>query len=83
MAKGILTQLDTMLGFTLIPICGGTTLVLEHSGFRSLKPLVVSFVLGMGWKKKMKKLNLLLEKMEREEPLNKHKQSVVQGGYRG
>ena len=68
--KGIFTELDTILRFTLIPVCGGTTLELEHSGFDGFKLVMVSFVFSMGWKKQMKKLRILLEKMDREGPIN-------------
>lgn len=33
---------------------GGTVLRLEHTGFEGLKSLLLSFVLGMGWKKKLR-----------------------------
>ncbi len=65
-AKGIFTRLDTVLSFKLEPTCGGTILTLEHSGFKGLKLLIISFVFQMGWKKQIKKLNLLLEKMSGE-----------------
>ncbi len=70
-AKGIFTELDTILSFTLTPICGGTNLFMEHSGFQGFKLVLISFVFGMGWKKQMKKLGTLLEKLEREKPITK------------
>ncbi len=51
--KGIFTQLDTVLRFTVEPNVGGTLVTLEHSGFKGLKLVIVSLVLGMGWKKIM------------------------------
>ena len=67
-AKGIFTELDTVLQFKLVPICGGTTLVLEHSGFSGLKLVIVSLVMGMGWKKQIrKKLPMLLKKIANNE----------------
>src|SRR5262249_53987326 len=60
-AKGIFTQLDTVLRFTLEPdrLCDGTErtrLRLEHSGFNGFKLTLVSFVMGMGWKKILRRL---------------------------
>ena len=65
-AKGIFTELNTLLSFTLIPDCRGSCLQLEHSGFRGFKQVIVSFVFGMGWKRQMKKLRILLEKLNEE-----------------
>lgn len=63
-AKGIFAELDTVLSFTLTPICGGTTLTMEHSGYRGLKMVLISFVMGMGWKKQLfKKLPVVLQKI--------------------
>ncbi|OYV87848.1 MAG: ATPase [Ignavibacteriae bacterium 37-53-5] len=67
-AKGIFTELDTVLRFTLTPTCGGTTLSLEHSGFDGFKLIIISFVFGIGWKKQIKKLGALLERMDKEVP---------------
>lgn len=76
-AKGIFAELDTVLRFTLTPICGGTTLTMEHSGYKGFKLIIVSFVMGMGWKKQLrKKLPVLLEKLAKEEPLNYSPASV-------
>lgn len=63
--RGI-TELDTVLRFTLTATCGGTTLSLEHSGFDSFKLVIISFVFGIGWKKQMKKLGARIEKMDKE-----------------
>ena len=52
-AKGIFTQLDTILRFTVEPTATGTLLTLERSGFRGFKLVIVSLVMGMGWKKIM------------------------------
>ncbi|MEW6402539.1 MAG: SRPBCC domain-containing protein [Chloroflexota bacterium] len=54
--KGIFTDLDTMLRFTLTPeaACDGqekTRLLMEHTGFKGLKLVLVSYVMGAGWKK--------------------------------
>jgi uncharacterized protein YndB with AHSA1/START domain len=67
-AKGIFTELDTVLRFTLEPTCGGTILKMEHSGYRGLKLVLVSLVMGWGWKKQLqKKLPAVLAKMATEE----------------
>lgn len=66
-AKGIFAELDTELSFTLTPICGGTTLTMEHSGYKGFKLVIVSLIMQMGWKKQLrKKLPLVLEKIARE-----------------
>jgi uncharacterized protein YndB with AHSA1/START domain len=64
-AKGIFAELDTLLSFTLEPTCGGTLLKMEHSGYKGLKMILVSFIMQMGWKKQIgKKLPALLEKLK-------------------
>lgn len=69
--KGIFTELDTVLSFTLIPTCGGTTLAMEHSGYKGFKLVIVSLIMEMGWKKQLrKKLPLVLEKIEKEENIH-------------
>jgi uncharacterized protein YndB with AHSA1/START domain len=62
--KGIFARLDTVLHFTLEPTCGGTILRLEHSGYRGLKLVIISFIMQLGWKKQLnKKLPKVLEGM--------------------
>ena len=41
--------LDTKVTFTLEPVGTGTQLTLVHSGFKGLKPVMVSFLMGSGW----------------------------------
>lgn len=55
LTKGIFTKLDTVLSFTLEPTCGGTILHLEHSGYKGLKLVIISFIMQFGWKKQLKK----------------------------
>ena len=43
-------SIDTLLRITLEPVAEGTHMVLEHSGFRGLKAVMVSFIMGAGWK---------------------------------
>ena len=45
--------IDTLVTFTLTPVRGGTHLVLEHTGFSGLRGLMVSSILGKGWRKKI------------------------------
>ena len=78
-AKGIFTELDTVLQFTLTPArfrngIAGTRLVLEHSGFKGLEQLVVSFVMGAGWRKQLHKLSAVLDSQ------SKHTVSVQNEG---
>ena len=64
-AKGIFTELDTVLKFTLSPEGNGTLLTLEHSGYKGFKLVIVSLVMEMGWKKLLKKkLPLVLEEIK-------------------
>ncbi len=56
--KGIFAQLDTVLSFSLEPTCGGTILYLEHSGYKGLKLVIVSLIMGMGQGGRMKVLLL-------------------------
>lgn len=64
--KGIFTKLDTILSFTLIPDCNGTCIVIQQSGFNGIKLILVSYVMQMGWKKLINKLNLTLKKIDKE-----------------
>jgi uncharacterized protein YndB with AHSA1/START domain len=64
LTRGIFTKLDTMVSFTLEPTCGGTILLMEQSGFRGLKLVIISFIMKMGWKKQLrKKLPKVLQQM--------------------
>jgi uncharacterized protein YndB with AHSA1/START domain len=49
-APGIV-ELDTLLVWTLIPAANGTTLVLEHKGFRGFKNMIASIFMNNGWRK--------------------------------
>ena len=42
--------IDTKVTFLLEPVAGGTRLTLLHTGFEGFKPVMTSFILGMGWK---------------------------------
>ena len=46
-------SLNTVVIFSLQPESGGTRLRLEHRGFAGLRGLLVSGILGSGWKKKI------------------------------
>ena len=43
--------IDTVLRITLVSAGRGTKLVLEHTGFRGVKALLVSMIMGSGWKR--------------------------------
>jgi hypothetical protein len=43
-------SVDTVVRYTLSPEGPGTRLVLEHTGFSGLKAVMISFILGSGWK---------------------------------
>ena len=59
--KHLFMTLDTVLSFTLTPNGKGTRLDMTHSGYKGLKLVIVSLIMGMGWKKQMKKLEVLLD----------------------
>jgi uncharacterized protein YndB with AHSA1/START domain len=65
--KGIFTKLDTVLNFRLEHTCGnGTILYMKHSGYKGLKLVIVSLIMGMGWKKQInKKLPKVLEEISK------------------
>lgn len=42
---------DTVVGFTLEPSANGTKLLFEQRGFDGLRAIMVSYILGSGWKK--------------------------------
>ena len=42
--------LDTVVTISLAAAPGGTRLILEHTGFRGPKALLVSLIMGRGWK---------------------------------
>jgi uncharacterized protein YndB with AHSA1/START domain len=67
--KGVFTRLDTVLRFTVVPegTTGGTRLVLDHTGFRGLQLVLVSFVMGFGWKRVLKRLPPVLDAVARGE----------------
>lgn len=45
--------IDTVVTFTLAAVPQGTRLTLEHTGFTGVRAVLVSFILGGGWKKKI------------------------------
>jgi len=46
--------LDTVVRFTLTPEGDGTRLVLEHTGFRGVRGVLLSFLMGSGWGKMLR-----------------------------
>ncbi|MFA6275338.1 MAG: SRPBCC domain-containing protein [Pedobacter sp.] len=64
LTKGIFAKLDTVLSFTLEPTCGGTILLMNHSGYKGLTLVIISLIMQMGWKKQLrKKLPKVLEQL--------------------
>ena len=51
LGRGVFADLDTVLRVTLDDAPAGTRMVLEHVGFEGCKLVLVSFVMGQGWKK--------------------------------
>jgi uncharacterized protein YndB with AHSA1/START domain len=67
--KGVFTELDTVVSFTLEPTCGGTILALDHAGYRGLKLVIVSFIMKRGWKKQLReKLPRVLARLAAHPP---------------
>jgi uncharacterized protein YndB with AHSA1/START domain len=50
--------LNTVVTFTLDPMPEGTRLRLDHRGFAGVKGLMLSFILGSGWKSNILRRNL-------------------------
>jgi uncharacterized protein YndB with AHSA1/START domain len=73
--KGIFTELDTVVRFTLREKRDAngdvqTILHLEHRGFTGLKLVLVSYIMGYGWKKSvLPRLPLVLERLANASPL--------------
>jgi|GEM_PF-3435547 hypothetical protein len=44
-------NLDTVLQFTLSSDAKGTQLMMKHSGFKGFELIIVSLIMGRGWKK--------------------------------
>lgn len=51
-AEGVIT-LDTVVTWKLYPQNGGTELHLHHTGFKGPRNIFTSFIMEMGWKKKV------------------------------
>lgn len=66
-AEGVFTELDTVLCFAVEPGPVGAVLVLDHSGFKGFKQVIVSYVMGMGWGKVLGRLPRTLEGLTRGE----------------
>ena len=67
LTRGIFTKLDTVVSFTLEPTYGGTILLMEQSGYKGVKLIIISLIMQMGWKKQLrKKLPKVLERMTAE-----------------
>jgi uncharacterized protein YndB with AHSA1/START domain len=49
------TGLDTRVTWTLEPAGAGTRLTLEHTGFEGFGEVLLSFMMGAGWKKMLRK----------------------------
>jgi uncharacterized protein YndB with AHSA1/START domain len=59
--------IDTKVTFLLEPQGSGTRLTLLHTGFKGLKPVMTSFILGMGWKGHvLKEIPKLITQLEQE-----------------
>ncbi len=80
--KNVFTELDTVLRFTLTPerLCDGaekTRLVLEHTGFKGLKLMLVSIVMESGWRRRV--LRRLSEVLDSLDPATTTEESITVG----
>lgn len=65
--KGIFTELDTVLRFDIAPEGNySTQLILTHSGFKGFKLVIVSFIMGAGWHKILKRLSATLDTLSKK-----------------
>ena len=59
--------IDTKVTFLLEPAGAGTRLTLLHTGFKGVKGVMTSFILGMGWKGMVKnRIPNLVTRLEQE-----------------
>lgn len=63
-------QNHTLVSWSLNAYDGGTHLVLEHTGFRGLRSVIVSAILQYGWWNFLRGLPDVLSTIEREEQLS-------------
>jgi uncharacterized protein YndB with AHSA1/START domain len=60
-------MIDTTVTFLLEPVAEGTRLTLLHTGFKGVKQVMVSYILGSGWKGMVQKgIPALIGKLEKE-----------------
>jgi uncharacterized protein YndB with AHSA1/START domain len=52
--KGTANKFTTRVTWTLVPTASGTRLVLDHDGFEGVGGILLSFMLGSGWKRMMR-----------------------------
>jgi uncharacterized protein YndB with AHSA1/START domain len=73
--------IDTVVRWTLEPAGEGTHLLLEHTGFRGIKALLVSAIMGSGWKGIVgKHILAVLDKMDAQGHLPSSPQRVIREG---
>lgn len=61
--------IDTRVAITLEPVPGGTKLRLVHSGFEGFGQVMLSFLMGSGWKGKvLKQLLQVIEQIDQIAP---------------
>jgi uncharacterized protein YndB with AHSA1/START domain len=59
--------IDTVLTFTLEPTAEGTRLYLTQTGFEGVKAVMVSLIMGSGWKSMLRKsLPAVLAKIDKD-----------------
>lgn len=67
--KNVFTELDTILRFSVLPDGEGSRLVLDHTGFQGFSQVIVSFIMGAGWGKVLRRLPAALDAAARGEVL--------------
>ena len=63
--------IDTLLTLQLAPVSEGTRLTLDHTGFRGLRGMMVSKILGAGWRSRIlaERLPALLDRWDGTSPV--------------
>jgi uncharacterized protein YndB with AHSA1/START domain len=61
-------SLDSIVVWTLTPSNNGTTLILEHKGFKGVKNYLAYFIMNMGWVKIGKRLFIHLNSFSNDKP---------------
>ncbi|MBZ0293942.1 MAG: SRPBCC domain-containing protein [Anaerolineae bacterium] len=62
--RGGMMRYETLVTWTLTPQQDGTLLTLDHTGFTDLPDVIVSFIIGSGWRKFLAQLPAVLDTLD-------------------